>query len=115
MHLTLCIITNLYLCFFLLGRFSFGDPKLKMWIDFNSEFVQLFGNGLPADFVPILKYFPDQKTKKCVALIQRFLDEIALEMKAHRETFDPGKCKVLLKSIYLIYVCLFKGILTDFK
>ena len=86
-------IIKLYLFYLiLLCRYSFGDPKLKKFIDFNNESLRIFGNGLPADFVPILKYFPDKKTKKVLAFVQTFLDEIAFEMKAHRETFDPSKC-----------------------
>ena len=62
-----------------------------MWMDFNRDVVRETGNGLPADFVPILKHFPDRKTKKIIKMVEDFVEEIQHEMKAHRESFDPGK------------------------
>ena len=55
-----------------------------MWIDFNTDSIRILGNGLPADFVSILKYFPNKQTKKFLKLVDDFLEEIQHEMKAHR-------------------------------
>ena len=64
---------------------------MKMWIDFNRDVIRETGNGLPADFIPFLKHFPNEKTRKVKKLSDGFIDEIQHEMKAHRESFDPGK------------------------
>ena len=71
--------------------YSYGDPKLQMWIDWNNDFLREIGNGLPADFVPILKHFPNKQTKKFLQILEDTLEATQHEMKAHRESFDPGK------------------------
>ena len=71
-------------------RYSFEDPRLKMWIDFNRDFLE-FDDGLPADYLSVLQYFPTTKTKKFDAMLQTFDEEIRAEFKAHRETYNPGK------------------------
>ena len=62
-----------------------------MWMDLNKDVVQQLGNGLPADFMPILKHFPNNQTKTFLKLLDDFTGALQQEMKAHRDSFDPGK------------------------
>ncbi|XP_072035619.1 cytochrome P450 1A1-like [Amphiura filiformis] len=71
--------------------YSYGDPKLQFWIDFNKDMVRALGNGVPADFIPILKHFPDPRTKGVMKIADSWHMELGKEMKAHREAYDPGK------------------------
>ena len=52
--------------------------------------IEKLGNGLPADFVPVLKHFPDKKTKEFIVFMNEFHDAVGKEVKAHRDAYDPG-------------------------
>lgn len=76
-----------------------GDPQLQQWIDFNQKAIEYFGNGLPADFLPFLKYFPDKKTKSALTLVDVYQDGLQKEVDAHRAAYDPENVKDLLDSL----------------
>ncbi|XP_072039062.1 steroid 17-alpha-hydroxylase/17,20 lyase-like [Amphiura filiformis] len=78
---------------------EYEDPKLKCFMDFNKSLVIEFGNGVPADYVPILKYVPDKTTKRFCELVEEFQGEIQKELDAHKETYDPENIRDLIDSL----------------
>ncbi|XP_072038232.1 LOW QUALITY PROTEIN: steroid 17-alpha-hydroxylase/17,20 lyase-like [Amphiura filiformis] len=80
-------------------EYSFGDPKLKYFMDFNKQLLEEFGNGVPADYVPILKYVPDKQTKKLHKMTEEFHGKLQKEVDAHKENYDPENVRDLIDSL----------------
>lgn len=71
-------------------RYKTNDPDLMAFITANTEATEAFGNGLPSDFFPILKYVKLPIDRRVNKLVQAFFKLFYSEFEKHRENFDPG-------------------------
>ena len=73
--------------------FSYGieDKELKDMSNITKDVMELLGNGLPADFLPILKYFPASRTEKqFIKLMNQFLDFLMKNLEEHIQRHKDG-------------------------
>ncbi|KAJ8036768.1 Cytochrome P450 1A1 [Holothuria leucospilota] len=72
-------------------QYEFGGPELQVWIDLNREGTEMIGNGLAADYIPIMKHIPTPGMKRVLKLFDVFLGSIQKEIEEHRATYDLSR------------------------
>ena len=61
--------------------------------------MELVGNGLIADFIPVLKHVPTPAARKLKQFFSQFADIVQKELDEHRAKFDGGKSTNLVVKI----------------
>uniref|UniRef100_A0A7M4EFT8 Cytochrome P450 1A n=1 Tax=Crocodylus porosus TaxID=8502 RepID=A0A7M4EFT8_CROPO len=69
-------------------RYSHDDQELLSLVSLNNEFGDVAASGNPADFIPILQYFPSRPMKIFKDLNKRFSAFVHKIVKEHYTTFD---------------------------
>ncbi|XP_071829654.1 steroid 17-alpha-hydroxylase/17,20 lyase-like isoform X2 [Apostichopus japonicus] len=72
-------------------QYELDDPDLIEWRSLSQESIEVFGNGLMADFFPIMQYFPSSGVRGLHDLMARFLKLLNDEIARHKETYNPDE------------------------
>uniref|UniRef100_UPI00398F625D cytochrome P450 1A1 isoform X2 n=1 Tax=Pristiophorus japonicus TaxID=55135 RepID=UPI00398F625D len=85
------------LCF---GKcYSHDDQELLNIINVSDEFVKTAASGNPADFIPILRFFPKYSMDKFIAINQRFITFVKNIVIEHYRTFDKDNIRDITDSL----------------
>lgn len=71
-------------------QYSFDSPDLLTLIRVVREGMELVGNGLIADFIPILKYIPTPAARKVKQFFGEFSDLVQQELDEHRAKYNEA-------------------------
>ncbi|XP_071808271.1 steroid 17-alpha-hydroxylase/17,20 lyase-like [Asterias amurensis] len=82
-------------------QYKTDDPDLMAFITANTEATEAFGNGLPSDFFPILKYVKLPVDRRVNKLVQVYFKLFYSEFEKHRENFDPENVKDFFDTLIL--------------
>lgn len=85
---------------FIFWRYEFGGPELQVWIDLNREGTEIIGNGLAADYIPIMKHIPTPGMKRVLEVFNVFLGGIEKEIEEHRATYDVSSMLYILYNMF---------------
>ncbi|KAJ8046069.1 Cytochrome P450 1A1 [Holothuria leucospilota] len=83
-------------------QFEFDGPEVKFWMRMSQQFMEIFGNGLAADYIPILKHIPTPAVKKSKEFTNEFYDAINKELEEHHASYDGGEPKDLIEMLFHI-------------
>ncbi|XP_061451358.1 cytochrome P450 1A5-like isoform X2 [Rhineura floridana] len=79
-------------------RYSHDDQELLSIVDTTEEFVEVAASGNPADFIPVLQYFPSNSMKKFKAINQRFNTFVKKIVKQHYASFSKDHIRDITDS-----------------
>lgn len=65
------------------------------WMNLSERFTEISGNGLMADYIPILVHFPTKGVREMRRWTDEYLGKIEKEIKEHQVKYDGGKADVL--------------------
>lgn len=71
------------------------------WMYLSQKFFDLVGNGMLADFIPIVGYLPTKRVREMKRFIDVFLEKIEKEIREHQVKYDGGKYRFKLKIVSL--------------
>ncbi len=71
-------------------RYELDDPEFVFLTSVIQELTDIGGNGLAADYLPFLKYFPSPAARKAFRLGQSYLAVLEKHLNDHRQTYSPG-------------------------
>uniref|UniRef100_A0A7M4EFU4 Cytochrome P450 1A n=1 Tax=Crocodylus porosus TaxID=8502 RepID=A0A7M4EFU4_CROPO len=80
-------------------RYSHDDQELLSLVSLNNEFGDVAASGNPADFIPILQYFPSRPMKIFKDLNKRFSAFVHKIVKEHYTTFDKSHIRDITDSL----------------
>ncbi|KAJ8049055.1 Steroid 17-alpha-hydroxylase/17,20 lyase [Holothuria leucospilota] len=80
--------------------YEFDDPDLQRWLKYNQEVFDVLGNGITADYIPILRHIPTPGVKRVKGLVDEFLSALRKEVEEHRATYDGGEPKDLIEMLF---------------
>lgn len=80
-------------------RYSHDDRELLDIVHVGDEFVKIAASGNLADFIPILRFFPDHSMDKFIALNKRFIIFVENIVKSHYRTFDKNNIRDITDSL----------------
>jgi hypothetical protein len=73
-------------------QYDLNAPDLVTWIQMNVELLEVLGNGLAADYFPILKQLPDLGgVGKIKTITSKGFEMFYKELDSHRKSFNPGR------------------------
>ncbi|KAJ8045772.1 Steroid 17-alpha-hydroxylase/17,20 lyase [Holothuria leucospilota] len=81
-------------------RFEFDGPEVKFWMRMSQEGIEIFGNGLAADYIPFMKHIPTPAVAKVKALLNEFYGAISKELEEHHASYDGGEPKDLIEMMF---------------
>ena len=67
------------------------DKEFKALVENDQKGLEAFGNGLPPDYVPFLRYFPaSQKEKLLKEYVDWYYKYLTKLYKEHKDTYKSG-------------------------
>lgn len=70
-------------------QYELDDPDLLEWQSLSQEGVEAIGNGLMADFFPVLRHIPTPGMKTLKNLVDRFFKLVNKELDSHKQSYNP--------------------------
>ncbi|XP_060116213.1 cytochrome P450 1A4-like [Heteronotia binoei] len=80
-------------------RYSHDDQELLSFVNINNEFGEAAASGNPADFLPILRYLPNQTMKAFKDLNSRFSTFVQKIVSEHYTSFDKEHIRDITDSL----------------
>ncbi|XP_006020342.1 cytochrome P450 1A5 isoform X2 [Alligator sinensis] len=80
-------------------RYTHDDQELLSLVNLSNEFGDVAASGNPADFIPILQYFPSRTMKIFKDLNKRFSSFVHKIVKEHYTTFDKSHIRDITDSL----------------
>ncbi len=84
--------------FYLLCRFDIDDPQFLILSEGLEDLNRTFGDGLAADYLPLLKYIPTPAQWKMKRILRQMFECIQENLREHRESYDPSTWAVFKLS-----------------
>ncbi|KAM4678286.1 cytochrome P450 1A1 [Discoglossus pictus] len=80
-------------------RYNHDDEEFVNIVNLTDEFGAAAASGNPADFIPILQYFPSKTMKAFVDVNKRFTSFMQKNVKEHYNTFDKSNIRDITDSL----------------
>ncbi|XP_069619482.1 cytochrome P450 1A1-like [Ranitomeya imitator] len=84
-------------------RYSHDDEEFLGVIQINEEVHKASGAAAPADFIPILRFFPLPGIKALLQAIKRYNNFVKNRVKEHYETYNKNRIRDITDA--LLYWC----------
>ncbi|KAJ8045775.1 Steroid 17-alpha-hydroxylase/17,20 lyase [Holothuria leucospilota] len=78
-------------------QFEFDGPEVKFWMRMSQQGIELVGNGLAADYIPIMKHIPTPAVQKLKNFTHEFYGAISKEMEEHKASEPKDLMEMLLQ------------------
>ena len=76
----------------LCSRFELEDEEMKSFTNMTKDAMDAIGNGLPADFIPWLRFLPTStREKNIIKILKVFRDFLQKHVDDHKEKHESGK------------------------